>query len=58
VYLSVKTKKTPVIIEASTSGGAVGFARMLVVEHADAETIGNIVQKDVAGNQAIKTDDW
>lgn len=52
------TKKTPVIIEASTHGAAVGFARMHVVEHVDAETIGNIVQVDIADNQTIKTDGW
>jgi transposase-like protein len=52
------TKKTPVIIEASTQGAAVGFARMHVVEHVDADTIGNIVQKDIAENQTIKSDGW
>jgi hypothetical protein len=50
------TKKTPVIIEASTHGAAVGFARMHVVEHVDAETIGNILQVDIADNQALKRD--
>ena len=52
------TKKTPVIIEASTHGAAVGFARMHVVEHVDADTVGYLVQKDIAEKQTIKTDGW
>ena len=31
---------------------------MHVVEHVDADTIGNIVQKDITENQTIKTDGW
>ena len=52
------TKKTPVIIEASTHRDAVGFARMHVVEHVDQKTIGRIVKQDVAPGQTIKTDGW
>jgi len=52
------TKKTPVIIEASTHEGAVGFARMHVVEHVDKETIGRIAQQDVVPGQTIRTDGW
>lgn len=52
------TKKTAVIVEASTHEDAVGFARMNVVEHVDKETIAKIVAKDIAENQTIKTDGW
>lgn len=52
------TRKTPVIIEASTHKDAVGFARMHVVEHVDKETIGRIVTEDIVQGQTIKTDGW
>ena len=52
------TKKTPVIIEASTAEAAVGFARMRVVDHVDKETIAAIVRRDVAEGQTIRTDGW
>lgn len=52
------TKKTPVIIEASTYKDAVRFARMHVVEHVDKKTIGRIVETDLKDNQTIRTDGW
>ena len=52
------TSKTPVVIEASTDKDAVRFARMNVVEHVDAETIGRIVEADVKNGQTIRTDGW
>ncbi len=52
------TKKTPVIIEASTHKDGVGFARMQVVEHVDKKTVGRIVVEDVAPGQTIRTDGW
>jgi hypothetical protein len=39
------TKKTPLIVEASTAEAAVGFDRIRVVEHVDKETIAEIVPK-------------
>lgn len=52
------TKKTPVVIEASTYKDAVRFARMHVVEHVDGKTIGRIVKADVKEGQTIRTDGW
>ena len=52
------TRKTPVIIEASTNKDAVGFARMRVVKTMDKKTIQKVVTQDVAPNQTIKTDGW
>lgn len=52
------TKKTMVVIEASTCGEALGYARMRVVDQADAETIGLIMKKDVAPGQTIRSDGW
>jgi transposase-like protein len=52
------TSKTPVIIEASTNDGAVGFARIRVVAHVDKAAIGEIVTKDVRPGQTIKTGGW
>ena len=52
------TNKTPVLIEASTQGEAVGFARMSVVDHVDQKTVTNIVEKDVKPGETIRTDGW
>jgi transposase-like protein len=52
------TSKTPVIVEASTHGDAVEFARMQVVEHVDKKSIAEIAQKDVMTGHTISTDGW
>jgi transposase-like protein len=50
------TSKIPVIVEVSTKGKGVGFARMTVVDHVDGKTISKIVRTDIKENQRIKTD--
>ena len=50
------TSKIPVIVEVSTKGKGVGFARMTVVDHVDRKTICKIVRTDIKENQRIKTD--
>jgi transposase-like protein len=52
------TKRTKVVVEASTHGKAVKFARMHVIEHLDRKTVHQIIQEDVAPKQTIKTDGW
>ncbi len=50
------TSKTPVIVETSTKGEGVGYARMTVVDHVDRKTIREIVRTDIKENQRIITD--
>lgn len=50
------TSKTAVIVEASTHGDAVGFAKMTVVDKADSTTIGHLIKMDIRKDQSVKTD--
>lgn len=50
------TSKTAVIVEASTHGDAVGFAKMTVVDKVDSATIDHLVKVSVRGNRPAKTD--
>jgi transposase-like protein len=50
------TNKTPVVVEAATNDEAVYFARMHVVDRVDKETISQIIRKDIAERQTVKTD--
>jgi len=50
------TSKTPVIVETSTKGDGVGYARVAVVDHVDRKTTREIVRTDIKENQRIKPD--
>ncbi|MBW2308795.1 MAG: IS1595 family transposase, partial [Deltaproteobacteria bacterium] len=50
------SSKTAVIVEASTNGEGIGYAKMTVVDHVDSATIQGLVKEDVKENQTIKTD--
>src|SRR3990172_11498607 len=50
------TSKTAVIVEASTHGDAIGFAKMTVVDKVDSATIGHLIKANVRVNQPVKTD--
>ncbi|KAA0243503.1 MAG: IS1595 family transposase [Candidatus Brocadia sp. AMX2] len=50
------TSKTAVIVEASTHGDAVGFAKMTVVDKVDSASIDHLVKASVRVNQPVKTD--
>lgn len=50
------SSKTAVIVEASTNGEGIGYAKMTVVDHVDSATIEGLVKADVKENQTIKTD--
>ena len=50
------SSKTAVIVEASTNGDGIGYAKMTVVGHVDSTTIQGLVKADVKENQMIKTD--
>ncbi|MBW2149709.1 MAG: IS1595 family transposase [Deltaproteobacteria bacterium] len=50
------SSKTAVIVEASTNGEGIGYAKMTVVDHVDSATIVGLVKADVKQNQTIKTD--
>lgn len=49
------TSKTAVIVEASTHGDAIGFAKMTVVDKVDSTTIGHLIKMDIRGDQSVKT---
>jgi transposase-like protein len=50
------SSKTTVIVEASTCGEGVGFAKMTVVDQLDAKSISKIVVGNITENQTVKTD--
>lgn len=50
------SSKTTVIVEASTNGGGVGYAKMTVVDHVDSATVEALVRADMRENQTVKTD--
>jgi len=50
------SSKTAVIVEASTNGDGIGYARITVVDHVDSATIQGLVKAEVKKNQTIKTD--
>lgn len=50
------TSKTAVIVEASTHGDAIGFAKMTVVDKVDSTTIGHLIKRDIREDQSVKTD--
>lgn len=50
------TSKTAVIVEASTHGDAIGFAKMTVVDKVDSTTIGHLIKRDMREDQSVKTD--
>ena len=50
------SSKVPVIVEASTNGEGIGYARMTVVDHVDGKTVKEIVKADIKEDQVIKTD--
>jgi len=50
------TSKTAVIVEASTHGDSVGFARMTVVDKVDSATVNHLIHASVKVNQSVKTD--
>jgi transposase-like protein len=52
------TNKVPVIIQTSTRGKAIEFAKMKVVGAVSREEIKNVVENDVQPRQTIKTDGW
>lgn len=52
------SSKTSVIVEASTKGEGIGYAKMTVVNPVDSATIQDLVKTDVKENQIIKTDDF
>lgn len=45
------SSKTPVIVEASTNGEGLGYARMTVVDKVDGGTVKEIVKADVKEGQ-------
>ncbi|MBF0467140.1 MAG: IS1595 family transposase, partial [Nitrospirae bacterium] len=49
------TSKTTVLIEVSTHGDAMNYARMNVVDAPDGESIKDAIMKDINVNQVIKT---
>lgn len=50
------TSKTAVIVEASTEGKGVCYAKMTVVDQVNGATIKNIVKRDVVEGQTVKSD--
>jgi len=50
------SSKTTVIVEASTNGEGVSYAKMTVVDNVDSATIEALVKADIMGNQTVKTD--
>lgn len=50
------TLKTPVIVEVSTHGETVGFARMTVVDKIDSDNIKSVLLAGVTKGQTIKSD--
>jgi len=46
-----------VIVEASTHGDAIVFAKMTMVDKVDSATIDYLVKTNVRVNQPVKTDD-
>jgi len=50
------SSKTAVIVEASTNGKGIGYARMTVVDHVDGDTIKEVVKTDLKEGQMVKTD--
>ena len=52
------TNKAKVLIEASTNGEAIGFARMRVVQNIDGPTIEKVVANDIAPKQTLRSDGW
>ena len=50
------SSKTAVIVEASTNGEGIGYAKMTVVDNIDGATIGALVKADIRENQILKTD--
>lgn len=50
------SSKTSVIVEASTNGEGIGYARMTVVDKVDGNTIKEIVKADVKEGQTIRSD--
>ena len=52
------TKKIPVIIQASTQGNALEFAKMKVVQAVSRDEIKRVVKSDIHPQQTIKTDGW
>ena len=50
------SSKTTVIVEASTNGEGIGYAKMTVVDNVDSATIEALVKADIMENQAVKTD--
>jgi transposase-like protein len=52
------TKKIPVIIQASTTGEALEFAKMKVVPTVSGDQIKHVVESDIHPQQTIKTDGW
>lgn len=50
------SSKTTVIVEASTNGEALGYAKMTMVDNVDGKAIYALVKEDIRGNQIVKTD--
>lgn len=50
------SSKTPVIVEASTSGGGISYARMTVVDKVDGNTVKEIVKTDIEEGQTVRSD--
>src|SRR5574342_299577 len=50
------SSKTSVIVEASTNGEGIGYARMTVVDKVDGNTVREIVKADVKEGQTIRSD--
>jgi transposase-like protein len=50
------SSKTTVIVEASTNGEGIGYAKMTVVDRIDGKTIEALLKGHIKENQTIKTD--
>lgn len=50
------SSKIPVIVEASTNGKGMGYARMTVVDHVDGKIVKEVVKADIKEDQVVKTD--
>jgi transposase-like protein len=50
------SSKIPVIVEASTNGEGIGYARMTVVDHVDGKTVKETIKANIKESQVIKTD--
>ena len=50
------SSKATVVVEASTNGEGVSYAKMTVVDNVDGATIEALVKADIVENQTVKTD--